>query len=144
LISCLTGGFVAAALVFAAGSALADPIGTWRDKDGTIIRIQKCGSGAALCGTITAMNPANDPETGNPWTDKYNPEQTKRGEPLIGLKVFIDMEPSGPNKWSGQLYNTDDGRSLRGNLLDRGPNILRVEGCVGTRCGGENLTRVKP
>jgi len=139
----LTGGFLAAAFVVASGSAFADPVGTWRDKDGTIIRIAKCGSGAALCGTIMAMTPANDPETGNPWTDKHNPEQTLRGEPLVGLKVFLDMEPAGPGRWSGQLYNTDDGRSLRGNLVDRGPNILRVEGCVGTRCGGENLTRVK-
>jgi uncharacterized protein (DUF2147 family) len=138
------GGVVAATLLLSLGAALADPIGTWRDKDGTIIRIAKCGGGAALCGTIMAMNPPNDPETGNPWTDKHNPEQTRRGEPLVGLKVFIDMEPAGPNKWSGRLYNTDDGRSLQGNLVDRGPNILRVEGCVGTRCGGENLSRVKP
>jgi uncharacterized protein (DUF2147 family) len=139
--SFLTGG-LAAALTLIAPVAFADPVGVWRDRDGTTIRIAKCG--AALCGTITAMNPPNDPETGNPWTDKHNPEQTKRGEPLIGLMVFIDMQPSGQNKWSGRLYNTDDGRSLNGHLIDRGPNILRVEGCVGTRCGGENLTRVKP
>lgn len=124
------------------GTAAAEPVGSWRDNDGTTIRIQRCGQ--ALCGTIVAMTPPNDPETGYPWTDKHNPDQTRRGEPLIGLKVFIDMQPVGPGKWSGTLYNTDDGRSLRGNLVDRGPDILRVEGCVGTRCGGENLSRIKP
>jgi uncharacterized protein (DUF2147 family) len=124
------------------GAAAAEPLGLWRDNDGTTIRVQRCG--AALCGVIVAMLPANDPETGNPWTDKHNPDQTKRGTPLIGLQVFINMQPAGPGKWSGQLYNTDDGRSLRGNLIDRGPDVLRVEGCVGTRCGGENLMRVKP
>ncbi len=124
------------------GAAAAEPVGLWRDSDGTTIRVQRCGP--ALCGTIVSMTPPNDPETGSPWTDKHNPDQTRRGTPLIGLKVFIDMQPNGTGKWSGQLYNTDDGRSLRGNLIDRGAEILRVEGCVGTRCGGENLTRVKP
>ena len=132
----------AALLLAAAAPALADPVGVWRDRDGTTIRIERCG--VALCGVIVALTPPNDPETGHPWTDTFNPEQTRRGEPLIGLKVFIDMQPNGPNKWSGTLYNTDDGRSLRGNLIDRGPNVVRVEGCVGTRCGGENLMRVDP
>jgi uncharacterized protein (DUF2147 family) len=126
----------------AVGAAVAEPLGLWRDNDGTTIRVQRCG--AALCGVIVAMEPANDPETGHPWTDKHNPDQTKRGTPLIGLQVFVTMQSAGPGKWSGQLYNTDDGRSLRGNLIDRGPDVLRVEGCVGTRCGGENLTRVRP
>ena len=129
------------AVLFVAAPALADPLGLWRDSDGTTIRVERCG--AALCGKIVSMTPPNDPETGQPWTDKHNPEQTRRGEPLIGLQVFIDLQPAGAGKWSGTLYNTDDGRSLRGNLLERGPNLLRVEGCVGTRCGGENLHRVK-
>ena len=123
------------------GDAMAEPTGLWRDSSGTTIRVQRCG--AALCGTIVSMSPANDPATGSPWTDKHNPDQTRHGVPLIGLKVFIDMQPAGSGKWSGQLYNTDDGRSLRGNLVDRGPDVLRVEGCVGARCGGENLTRVR-
>ena len=124
------------------GVAAAEPLGLWRDSDGTTIRIQRCGS--ALCGVIASMTPPNDPETGRPWTDKHNPDQTRRGTPLVGLQVFIDMQPAGAGKWSGQLYNTDDGRSLRGNLIERNAEVLRVEGCVGTRCGGENLIRVKP
>ena len=122
------------------GVAAAEPLGLWRDSDGTTIRVQRCGP--ALCGIIVGMTPPNDPGTGQPWTDKHNPDQTRRGEPLIGLPVFINMLPAGPGKWTGTLYNTDDGKSLRGNLLDRGPDLLRVEGCVGTRCGGEDLTRV--
>ena len=51
------------------------------------------------------------------------------------------MRPAGPGKWSGQLYNTDDGMTLSGNLIDAGPTVLRVEGCVGgSLCGGEDLT----
>jgi uncharacterized protein (DUF2147 family) len=127
-------------LLLTVGAASAEPIGLWRDKDGTVIRVAKCG--AALCGTIEQMNPRNDPETGTPWVDKRNPSPTKRGEPLVGLKVFISMRPNGPGRWSGTLYNTDDGMSLNGHLIHNGGDVLRVEGCVGSACGGENLTRV--
>ena len=114
--SFLIGG-VTIAFMLAGAPAFADPLGVWRDSDGTTIRVQRCGT--ALCGTIVGMSPPNDPETGQPWTDKFNSEQTKRGDPLIGRQVFIDMQPAGPGKWSGTLYNTDDGRSLRRDPLWR-------------------------
>ena len=121
--------------------AAADPTGLWRDKDGTTIRVQHCG--AALCGIIVSMAQATDPATGRPWTDKHNRDPAKRRRPLVGLQVFIAMQPAGAGKWSGQLYNTDDGTTLSGNLIDSGPTVLRVEACVGgSLCGGENLNRV--
>jgi uncharacterized protein (DUF2147 family) len=52
------------------------------------------------------------------------------------------MRRTGRGKWSGQLYNTDDGMTVSGNLIDSGPAVLRVEGCVGSLCGGEDLKRV--
>ena len=100
--SFLIGG-VAIAFMLAGASALADPLGLWRDSDGTTIRVQRCGG--ALCGTIMGMTPPNDPETGQPWTDKFNSDQTKRGDPLIGRQVFIDMLPAGPGKWHTSPWN---------------------------------------
>jgi hypothetical protein len=32
--------------------------------------------------------------------------------------------------------------TVSGNLIDAGPAVLRVDGCVGGLCDGENLTRV--
>jgi uncharacterized protein (DUF2147 family) len=51
------------------------------------------------------------------------------------------MQHSGPNKWSGQIYNADDGNSYVSNISVSDPDTLRVEGCVGVLCGGENWTR---
>jgi uncharacterized protein (DUF2147 family) len=51
------------------------------------------------------------------------------------------MRPSGANKWSGQIYNADDGNSYASNIAVSGPDRLRVEGCVGALCGGETWTR---
>ena len=129
-----------AGALFVSLPAAADPVGLWRDKDGTTIRVRRCGS--ALCGTIAGMASANDPETGQRWTDKHNPDPGKRLRALIGVQVFIAMRRTGRGKWSGQLYNTDDGMTVSGNLIDSGPAVLRVEGCVGNLCGGEDLKRV--
>jgi uncharacterized protein (DUF2147 family) len=53
------------------------------------------------------------------------------------------MKPAGPNKWSGQIYNADDGKTYAGNVSVSGPANLKVEGCVGgALCGSENWTRV--
>jgi uncharacterized protein (DUF2147 family) len=51
------------------------------------------------------------------------------------------MHPSGPNRWSGQIYNADDGKTYSSNVSVHGPASLRVEGCVGPLCGGETWTR---
>jgi uncharacterized protein (DUF2147 family) len=55
--------------------------------------------------------------------------------------LFGAMQHSGPNKWSGQIYNADDGNSYASNISVSDPDTLRVEGCVGVLCGGENWTR---
>ena len=51
------------------------------------------------------------------------------------------MHPAGPNKWSGQIYNADDGKVYESHIALTQANTLRVEGCVGPICGGETWTR---
>jgi uncharacterized protein (DUF2147 family) len=51
------------------------------------------------------------------------------------------MRPAGPNKWSGMIYNADDGKTYASSISLAGPGSLRVEGCVGAFCGGEDWTR---
>ena len=122
--------------------ALAEPTGAWLDKDGCTLHIHPCGG--ALCGTIATLKPAHDPETGQAWTDKKNVDPIRRSRPLLGLQVLIAMWPNGPNKWSGQLYNVENGKTYSGNLIELSPGTIRVEGCVLGLCGGESLSRVGP
>lgn len=124
-----------------AGPALADPIGLWRGSDGSVTRVVACGS--AMCGFVASVNPNSDPTTGRPWTDKNNADASKRGRPLVGVQVLISMMPNGPGKWSGRLYNADDGRTYSGNLLQVDAQTIRVEGCVVGICGGESLIRLR-
>jgi uncharacterized protein (DUF2147 family) len=123
--------------------ASADPIGTWMTENGrSRIRIADCGG--ALCGTIVWLKEPNDPETGKPKTDKNNADSGKRGRPLIGVPIVISMKPNGASKWSGPVYNAEDGKTYSGNLTEQGPDAVRLEGCAmgGLICKGQNWTRV--
>ena len=62
---------------------------------------------------------------------------------MIGLSLFSGMHAAGPGKWSGQIYNADDGKAYASNVSVTSANTLRVEGCVGVLCGGETWTRVR-
>ena len=54
------------------------------------------------------------------------------------------MRPNGVGKWSGRLYNTDNGKTYNGKLSELDARTIRVEGCVASiLCGGENMTRIK-
>jgi len=125
--------------VTGAGVAHAEPHGLWLAQDGARVRVSACGK--ALCGTIASPKSAVDPATGQPWTDKHNRDPAKRGRPLVGVQVFV-MMPDGQGKWSGSLYNTDDGNTYQGHLLETDHTTIRVEGCAGL-CGGQNMQRVE-
>jgi uncharacterized protein (DUF2147 family) len=128
-------------LITSSETGAASPIGDWVDSDGTTIRISRCGQN--LCGFIAQMNPQNDPETHRPWVDKNNVDPEKRNRPRVGIEILISMESKSPGKWSGQLYNVDDGKIYSGNLIERDQSTVRIEGCVLGICGGDNLTRLK-
>jgi uncharacterized protein (DUF2147 family) len=133
---------LAASGVVASGEiGFASPIGLWLAKDGAKIRISPCGRN--LCGFIVQSNPQIDPASGRPPTDKNNADPAKRNRPLVGVEILTSMHQDGPTKWSGQLYNDDDGKIYSGNLIELGPSSIRIEGCSLGICGGENLTRIK-
>jgi uncharacterized protein (DUF2147 family) len=127
--------------LFCAGSASADPKGLWLAQDGAHVKVGPCGG--ALCATIATPRSAVDPETGRPWTDKNNPDPAQRGRPLVGVPVLYGLVPDGAGRWSGRLYNIDNGNSYAGRLLELGPTTIRVEGCAIGICGGQNMTRIK-
>jgi uncharacterized protein (DUF2147 family) len=115
--------------------------GLWQHKSGGTLRIRNCGDG--VCGTIASVSPQVDPATGHPPTDKKNADPNQRNRPLLGVPVLMGMRPTGPGKWTGRLYNVEDGNTYTGNLIELGPDTIRLEGCALFFCGGENLTRVR-
>jgi hypothetical protein len=53
------------------------------------------------------------------------------------------MTPDGPGRWAGQLYNADSGETVLGRLIEINNQTIRIEGCSGALCGGENMSRIK-
>jgi hypothetical protein len=99
------------------------------------IRIENCGN--ALWGAVSwEQRPGG--------VDSKNPDPNKRVRPTLGLPVLLDMKPEGDNKWVGQIYNSEDGKTYSSNISMASPDLLQVRGCVlGILCGGEDWARVK-
>ncbi len=132
-----------AAVCFAAGcgAGSAAPVGLWLAKDGGKIRISPCGQ--YLCGVLVQPGQAIDPATGKPPTDVHNSDPARRSRPLAGIEILISMRRDGPNKWTGHVYNDDDGKIYPGSLIEKDASSIRIEGCWLGVCGGEDLTRLK-
>jgi uncharacterized protein (DUF2147 family) len=141
------GFFIAILTVFLAASpaqaqAGGDVGGIWLTQAGDAkVRVSKCGGG--ICGVIVWLKDPINPATGKPQVDDKNPNPSLARRPMIGLPLFSGMRPSGPNRWSGQIYNADDGSTYASNVSLAAPDILKVEGCMGAFCGGENWTRAE-
>jgi uncharacterized protein (DUF2147 family) len=117
-----------------------DPSGLWLTQAGDAkVRVSKCSTG--ICGVVVWLREPTDPATGKPQFDDKNPNPALRQRPMIGLPLFSGMRATAPGKWSGQIYNADDGSTYASNVSVTGQDTLRVEGCVGALCGGENWTR---
>ena len=132
---------VTAALLAATSAVAQEPGGVWLTQAGDArVKISKCGGG--ICGVIVGLKEPIDPATGKPQVDDKNPNPALKKRPMIGLSLFSGMQASAPNKWSGQIYNADDGGTYVSHVTFAGGDALRVEGCVGMICGGETWTRV--
>jgi uncharacterized protein (DUF2147 family) len=124
----------------ASAQAGGEVTGVWLTQAGDArVRVSKCGGG--ICGVIVWLRQPIDPATGKPAIDDKNPNPALARRPMIGLPLFTGMRPVGPNKWSGQIYDADDGRSYASSVSMAAPDSLRVEGCVGAFSGGETWSR---
>jgi uncharacterized protein (DUF2147 family) len=139
-------GFIIAILaaLLAAPAARAqgagDVSGVWLTQAGDAkVRVTRCGGG--ICGVVVWLRDPVNATTGKPQVDDKNPNPSLARRPMIGLPLFIGMHAAGANKWSGQIYNADDGSIYASNVSMAGADTLKVEGCMGAFCGGENWTR---
>lgn len=132
----------AAALLSLASPACASAAsGLWLTKDRDArVRVADCGG--ALCGTVVWLAQPIDKDTGKAVTDKMNPDPARRARPMIGLRIF-GMQPASPGRWTGSIYNADDGKTYSGSVELLDINRLKIEGCLGPFCDHEIWTRTK-
>jgi uncharacterized protein (DUF2147 family) len=117
-----------------------DPTGIWLTQAGDAkVAVSRCGS--AICGRVVWLKAPIDRATGKPQVDDKNPNPSLAKRPIIGLQLFIGMKPQGSRKWSGRIYNADDGKTYASKVTLEDATKLRVEGCAGPFCGGETWSR---
>jgi uncharacterized protein (DUF2147 family) len=127
----------AAILGLASGTALAadpSPIGDWLVKDGYAnIRIDNC---AGKLWGIVAWEKA-------PGLDTENPDPAKKTRPTLGMPVLMGLTPTKPNRWEGEIYNSQNGKMYGANVSMADENTLELEGClVWPLCQTQKWTRV--
>jgi uncharacterized protein (DUF2147 family) len=142
-------GLLAAVAVFAAtmlagsmasAAGRTDVGGVWLTQAGDAkVRVSRCGAG--LCGTVVWLRDPIDSATGKPQVDDKNENAALRRRPIVGLALFIGMRAAGPNKWSGRIYNADDGKTYASTVTFQEGDKLEVRGCVGSLCGSETWSR---
>jgi uncharacterized protein (DUF2147 family) len=104
-------------------ASAADPYGIWmRPSTGSQVSFYDCGG--KLCGKVIAVR-----------------DQSRKSE--IGTVIIKGAVKSGDNQWSGDLLNTDNGKTYAGVITLQGPNALNLKGCVAIFCQSETWTKVK-
>lgn len=132
-------GLTLGALVLSVGiAAAADPLptGEWLVADGVAkIKIDTCGD--RLWGVVSWEK--------EPGIDSNNPDPAKRTRPTLGMPILLGMKAAQPNRWDGEIYNAENGKTYSANISLASADVLRVQGCVlGFLCGGQDWSRVKP
>jgi uncharacterized protein (DUF2147 family) len=121
------------------------PAGTWLTEDATTqVRFAPCGD--RICGRIAWLRNPVDPETGKPWLDKRNPDESARRAPLIGLTLMKGFKETAAGGWEGELYNPRDGKTYTGTLRSIGAGKMELRGCTfaGLLCQSKTWTRIGP
>jgi uncharacterized protein (DUF2147 family) len=126
-------------IAMASGPAhAADPTGIWLSSDGDVkIKVDRCGGD--ICGHISWLREPT--ENGKPKVDKHNADESKRGRPVMGLAILIGMKPDGADKWSGQVYNAEDGKTYSGGFSLTDASAAEIKGCIAFICKSKSWTR---
>lgn len=107
---------VAVSLMMTAGVAAAygSPNGVWElDSRDTRIKLELCGDGTQLCGTLVWLSDAD-----------YN----KQYQPYLNAPVANGIAQTGPNRWKGamQLF----GQKITGTITQRSDTQMTLQGCL--------------
>ena len=141
--ACLLSGFTIAQVVPALAAPTQDPSGTWLTGDGRAkVRIDRCGPGGAnICGKVVWLKSPTT-EDGAPRTDIKKPDPEKRSRPALGLTLLDNLKPE-ESKFSGEIYNADEGKLYQVSLERESASELSVSGCLlKILCGSQTWTRV--
>ena len=105
-IGAMAGLVLAAATPTQALAAAEDAIGTWKDTEtGGITEVYSCPGG--IC--IKVVTPSKGREK-----DANNPNAALKGRSMAGVVIMSGAAKDGADRWKGQIYNSEDGKTYAG------------------------------
>ncbi|WP_348625544.1 DUF2147 domain-containing protein [Methylobacterium sp. 10] len=138
---------IAATTFYVVGPSVAEaaePIGTWLTEDGRArVRTERCGPQEKnLCGYVVWV-PKMGSEKGKPRSDAENPDPRKQARPVLGHQMIMGLTPSEDNRYTGKIYNADNGKQYDVTIWSEKVGELSVEGCMlAVLCGKQTWKRV--
>jgi uncharacterized protein (DUF2147 family) len=133
----LLAGITVATATTSAFAAAAPINGRWltQDRD-AIVEVGPCGD--TICGRVAKF--LVRPPQGNDQKDTKNPDPKLRNRRLLGMAVVYGLKADG-NEWKGTIYDPKSGRSYRSVVYLAKNGTLKVKGCFGPICRGQNWTK---
>lgn len=131
---CIMKHVLAAALVFVAGAALADPAeGVWKtkpDDNGNFGHVEITPCGAAICGTLIKS---------------FDASGTEMASENVGKRIVWDMVAKGGGAYGGGKVWAPDRNKTYNSKMELKGDRLAVSGCVlgGIICRASDWNRVK-
>ena len=113
-----------------------DLIGVWEPSHGKArVKIEKIGE--KYYGKIVWLREPNDEETGEPKTDRNNPDEALRSTPLRGYRILKDFVFTGDGEWTeGSIYDPENGNNYSCTIKMKDENTLDIRGYIGVSAFG--------
>jgi uncharacterized protein (DUF2147 family) len=119
-------------------------LGKWINPSGEG-QIQIYKKGNLYFGKLAWIKVPNDEATGQPKTDKNNPDKNLRSKPILGLEILKNFKFDGEDVYEdGSIYDPKNGKTYKCKMTIDG-NKLNIRGYIGISLLGrtEAWTRVK-
>ena len=133
-------------LLVIGGRALAQEadaiVGEWYTEESkALVEIYKAGE--VYNGKIVWLKEPKK-EDGSEKLDTNNPDESKRGNPIIGLNLVNGFVYQGKNKWAdGAIYDPDNGKTYSCKMTLNEDNTLKVRGFIGISLIGRTQVWVR-
>ena len=115
-------------------------VGVWEPSNGKVfVKINKIDN--KYYGKIVWLREPNDPDTGEPKTDKNNPDESMKSVPLKGYRMVKDLVFDGKGEWKdGTIYDPQNGTTYNCVINLKNKNTMEIIGYVGVKTFGRTDT----